>query len=259
MNGVTLTGAVGSGVILTRAKLNGANLQGAVLSRARMEGAVLEKAVLGRNLDAGLPACQLADAYMANVNLSSAEATSVNLRQARFYGRTASAVNAVLTNADMVGAELSGTDFTNASLQNAHLDGASCVNCKFTRAHMAATSVATMDGAKFSGTRIQGADLSQAMLSGCVFTDAILSFDNGNYSVGGAGEFQYSAVYGATQTGELTTQANVICPDSLPGPCNTQQRLLPHGSTPTRIPTRTPPPTWTPGGDDPFATPTPRP
>jgi hypothetical protein len=238
--------------------MSGANLQGAVLTRARMEEAVLNKAVLGRDLEHGLRACQLTNAYMANVDLSSADATGVNLRQARFYGRTAKAVDAVLTNADLVGAELSGTDFTGAYLQNANLDGATCVSCKFTRAHMAATSVATMDGAKFSGTRLQGADFSQAMVSGCVFTDAIVSFGVGSYSVGGMGEYLYVTQYGASQMGEVGTLSSVICPDGLPGPCNTQERLSPHGGTPTRIPSPTALPTWTPGGDDPFATPTPR-
>lgn len=258
MNGVAMTGAVGTDIILTRAKLSGANLQGAVFNRARMEGADLSKAVLGRNLEQTVAACQLSGAYMANVNLSSAEATGINLRQARFYGRTASAVSATMVNADFGGAELSGTDFTGAALSNASFDGATCVNCKFTRARMAATSVATMDGARFSGARLQGADFSQATASGCIFTDATLSFGSGTYSVGGGTEFQYTSVYAATQVGEVATLSNVICPDGGPGPCNTEQRLSPHGSTPTRIPTRTPPPTWTPGGDDPFATPTPR-
>lgn len=259
MNDVTLTRASGIDVILTRAKMSTANLQGAILNGARMEGAVLSKAVLGRDAERHLEACQLSDAYMANVDLSSAEATGVNLRKARFYGRMADANNATLTNADMVDAELSGTNFTRASLQNANLGGAKCVNCKFNNARMAATSVTTMDGAKFSGTHLEGADFSQATVSGCVFTDAIVSFTTGNYSsVAVVGELSYTAVFGPSQMGEVTTSSEVFCPDGLRGPCNTQQRLSPRGGTPTRVPTRTAAPTWTPGGVDPFSTPTPR-
>ena len=258
MSGALLTRASGTEVILTRAQMTGANLQGALLPGARMEGAVLSKAVLGRDPTRGLEACQLSDAYMANVDLSSADATGVNLRKARFYGRTATAAGAVLTNADFVDAELSGTIFTGAALQNANFGGATCVNCMFNNARMAATSVTTQDAAKFGGTRLQGAVLTQATVSGCVFTDAIVSFGNGTYSTGSGGDFVYTAVYAASQMGEVTTSANVICPDGLRGPCDTQQRLSPRGGTPTRVPTRTPPPTWTPGGVDPFATPTPR-
>jgi uncharacterized protein YjbI with pentapeptide repeats len=260
MDRALLTKASGHDVILTRAKLPSANLQGALLPGAKMEGAVLTKAVLARDPERGLEACQLSHAYMAYVDMSSAEATGVNLSMARFYGRSenasASAAHAVLINADLNGSELSGTNFSGAFLQNAIFDGAKCINCKFNTARMAATSSTTMDGAKFGGASLMGADFTQATVTGCVFTNAIVSFTNGTYTTGGNGEAIYTALYGPTLMGEVATSSSVICPDGLRGPCNTPDRLKPHGATPTRAPTRTPPPTWTPGGDDPFATPT---
>jgi uncharacterized protein YjbI with pentapeptide repeats len=254
LRGATLTQAVGSDVILIDATLSGANLRGAVLPGANLEGAKLDQALLGREAGQSIAACQLSGAYMANVDLSSADATGVNLHGARFYGRTAKAVNAILTNADMVDAELSGVDFTGATLQNATLDRARCINCKFNNARLAASSMVLNDGAKFNNTRLEGADFTQATVSGCVFTDAGVSFGAGSYRTGVPGEIPYVATYGATKLGELRTSSSVICPDALPGPCNTRDRLLPRAGTPTPTVTRTATPT---NPADPLLTPTP--
>ena len=241
LSGVALTRAVGTDVNLTGATLSGANLQGAVLPGARMEGAKLDQAILGR--DAQHSACQLSGAYMANVDLSSADATGINLNGARFYGRTARAVNATLTNADLGDAELSGTDFTGATLQNATLDRARCINCKFNNARLAGTSMTLNAGAKLNGTRLEGADFTQARLSECIFTNAVVSFERGSYRVANPGELTYVAIYGETKLGELRTSSSVTCPDGLPGPCDTRERLLPRAGTPTpaATPTLTPP------------------
>lgn len=255
MDYATLTSVSGVGVDLTRAKMSHANLQGAILTNARMEGAVLHQAVLGRDPDHHLEACQLTGTYLANADLSSADATRVNLENARFYGRTAKADHAVLTDANFGGAELSGTDFSNAQLQNATFSRATCIACKFNNAKMAGTSSTSMGGATFIGTRLEGADLSQATVDGCNFTNSIVSFAGGSYAVDRAGEFSYQVVYTATQMGEVTRSSAVICPDGGQGPCSPTPRLLPLGGTATPKPTTTPlPPTELP---DPFATATP--
>jgi hypothetical protein len=94
-------------------------------------------------------------------------------------------------------------------------------------------------------------------VSGCDFTDAWVSFVGGTYVTGGGDDFTYVDKFGATDMDQVTRLPNVVCPDSLRGPCNTMQRLLPRNGTPTPTIRPSPRPTVTPGGPTATATATP--
>jgi hypothetical protein len=124
-------------------------------------------------------------------------------------------------------------------LHNAKFDGAHCVKCSFDSAQMAATSSSTSDGASFLGTDLRGASLKNATIAGCDFTNAWVSFGPGIYTTGGGDDFPYVTSYAATNVDPLKMpQERVVCPDGLPGPCTTRDRLLPRDGTPTPTPTR---------------------
>ena len=120
-------------------------LRGADLRRTRLESADLSEASLERAIlrHANLPNATLAGASAKLSNLTAADMTSVNARQADF--RQATLTQATLAQADLRQANLSGADLRGADLRGADLRGSD-----------------------LRGADLRGADLSGARISGAV-------------------------------------------------------------------------------------------
>lgn len=172
LNGTDLTGAKLAGADLsdanlTNAKLAGADLNGASLENANLAGASLDDVDLRETI---LDGALLERAHMAKVNLSGIRPGTLRFREADLTGADLTGTTldeadlhgAVLDEANLKGTTLSSADLSQASLKGAKLEGTTLAG-------------ADLEGADLSRAQIVGADLSAARLNGADLTDATLT------------------------------------------------------------------------------------
>jgi uncharacterized protein YjbI with pentapeptide repeats len=148
-------------VSLVSANLNGAALRLAHLRKADLSQAYLRDAVLS---GADLIDADLSSADLSGAELISAEMTKANLSQAWLLGRT-NLTKAVLIEADLSGAMMSGAILTKAALIETDLRGAYMPGANLTEAELIE---ADLHGAYLPGADLSGAILTRADLSGII-------------------------------------------------------------------------------------------
>ena len=245
-----LSGASFKGARMYEIKLQGANLQG-----AQLQGAFLKSAVLnGANLtladlsnawlivepsgDGAPPAvtdqpesASVTGAFMFNAKLDGAHCDGVDFTYVCFS--TAAILGSQPASA--VGALMNDADFSNAWLAQAIFDGAQLSGAKFDNAHMEGASFQDngMQATELTPTYPEGtsASVEGAYLYGTNFTGANMDglHMNGAYVAADAGQFKHvftgyggdivsvSFNYGPTVFGNTT--ANTTCPNGNSGPC----------------------------------------
>ncbi len=246
LTNATLTGADLRRAVLTDAKLSNAifdgawmidvDMQRAIASSASFRGALLNGANLnGAQFDGAFfnaagayPAAQLNYAYMPNANLKNAALDGASMTYVDLYGG----------NATVEGATMRGTDLTNALLTElvfgkVHMEGASLTGAVLINANVVG---AFLNKARMIGAHLEGADFTGATLYGANLTHAVVASDAGSYAVQvlpnadsqSTVPRQYN--FSATTLPGTTTDKDSLCPNGLPGPCNTPESLKVDGA-----------------------------
>lgn len=166
---------------LTQAHAKGAKLRsqarlsGAFLSGIELIGADLTSAVLAAA--DGLQPADLTFAYMPNAVLTDAQMTGVNLSHAEFYGAGGKADKATMHQVNFANANLGGVNLAQGHLVGARFDGAVLVNANLRGAFLHTTS--TSIPASLARANLQGADLTDAKLQGANLSNAAVALDQG--------------------------------------------------------------------------------
>jgi len=161
------------GANLAGSTLNGANLQGANLLESRLSNATLEQA--------NLTAADLSGAIVTNANLLNADFSNAALVGTDFRGSDMRGVN--LFDADLRGTILSRVNLTRVDLRGAaSLRGSLFSNANMVEAQLAGTNLSGVDlsGADLTSANLERADLSGAYLSGATLAGANLRGANLN-------------------------------------------------------------------------------
>jgi uncharacterized protein YjbI with pentapeptide repeats len=114
----------------------------------------------------------LADAFMKDVVLTTANLYAVTAPGTQIYGQ-ARLDNAILENADLVGANLGSIDLTKANLRGAQLDGAILTNAKLQGASLEPSDIGKP--ASLVGANLQETDFSDAKLDRAILTNAAVA------------------------------------------------------------------------------------
>jgi uncharacterized protein YjbI with pentapeptide repeats len=218
LKGLDLTAATLNGAGLVEADLSGTTLNqarmvGVNLNFANLHGAKLRGAQLGVEPGREGAAAVLHGAFMTDVDLTDADLRSVDLTAAHIYGDASQALflRTRLDSADLSDSICSGARFS-GTLSNAVFERAQLVNTVF--------NGATLTGAKFLSAYLQGADFSNAIgVTGVVLTNAAVASSAGTWSFRERDGTPFTLRYEATKLGPLATDASVVCPNAVRGPC----------------------------------------
>ncbi|MFE5331317.1 pentapeptide repeat-containing protein [Embleya sp. NPDC056575] len=158
MRGADLRGAHLYGANLTGANLSSANLTGANLRHADLRGAHLTGADLSH---VNLRGAHLTGADLSHVNLHGADLTDADLSRVRL--RHADVIVAVLSDAQLDCADLTGANLTHANLRGARLTRANLTRVNLSGADL---RIADLTSADLTGTNLTGTNLSSTNLTG---------------------------------------------------------------------------------------------
>lgn len=149
----------------------GVSFGGCDLSYSKMDHARLKGARFAAGN--GLPAAVLANCFMPNADLTSANLVAVELPRAQWYGAAARADGADLTDANLSQANLATMDLSQVKMNGAVLSSANLVNTNLRGASLGQSSDSRF--VSLASASLQGADLTSATLPGADLSGAAVA------------------------------------------------------------------------------------
>lgn len=211
LSGANLSGVNLAGANLSGADLSDADITDAMAMKSRWQDAYLEKA--------NLTGIELTQADLTGAEFDDCDFTSANLTSARLK-------KAVFNRCTFREAELSESRFSDTQLQGADLTGVHAPQAHFSRADMTNAMLigADLTGAKMANAVLKGADLSMVKLrnancTGTDFTEAVLDQTDLTRAdlteaVTSEADFSAAILTEAQLDGDLGEQARASVPDA---------------------------------------------